>query len=231
MNSIKSKDWKGILIFHTLFVAMVFTLPAWAADGKSMVEKHKCGSCHKMTGPAAKTVAELMKRKAPDLFYAGSKFNKDWLVKFIQSPIQVRPAGTVYLNHIKVEGGKDVIKDPPKCSAKLNPEEANAVADYLMTLKDANMKTGVFKAGKISKARARRLMTKDEACNACHRFPKRGGGVSCPTFEGIGSRLNPDWIYSFVKDPKYWDPKIWMAKRDFDDATLQKIVNFLVSFK
>ena len=219
------------VICTVIFASLILQSSVWAADGKALVEQNECGSCHKMEGPAATTVAEVMKRKAPDLFYAGSKFNQDWLVKFIQSPAQIRPAGTVYTNNIKTEGDKDTIKDPPKCAAELSADDANAVADYLMTLKDGNMETGVFKAGKFSKARVRRIVTKSEACNACHRFPKKGGGVSCPTFEGIGSRLNPDWIYSFVKDPKYWDPKIWMAKREFDDKTLQMIVNYLVSFK
>ncbi|MDH5508769.1 MAG: cytochrome c [Nitrospinota bacterium] len=202
---------------------------AMAADGKALVESNKCGSCHKMVGPSAQTIAEVMKRKAPDLFYAGSKFNKDWLVKYIQSPTTLRAGGVVYLNSISLNGEADVVKDPPKCASKLSAGDAAAVADYLMTLKDASMKTGVFKPGKVKKARARVVMMKDEACNACHVFPGKGGGISCPTFEGIGERLNPDWMYSFIQDPKHWDPKVWMAKRDFDDATLQLMVNFLMT--
>lgn len=213
-------------------LSFVMLAPAsWAADGKALVDQNKCGDCHQMQGPAAKTIAEVMKRKAPDLFYAGSKFNKDWLVKFLQKPTKIRPAGTVYLHHIKTEGDQDKIVEPPLCASKLSAGDAAAVADYLMTLKDAGMKTGVAKLGKFSKARARMTVTKKEACNACHELPKRGGGVSCPTFEGIGARLNPDWLYNFIKDPQHWDPKIWMAKSDMDEATLQLIVNYLASFK
>ena len=200
----------------------------FAADGKALVDSNKCGSCHKMTGPAVKTIAEVLARKAPDLFYAGSKFNKDWLVKFLQAPTTLRPAGTVYVNLITLEGDQDVVKNPPKCASKLSAGDAAAVADYLMTLTDASMKTGVFKKQDIKKAKARVVMMKDEACNACHVFPGKGGGISCPTFEGIGERLNPDWMYSFIQNPQHWDPKVWMAKRDFDDATLQLMVNFLL---
>jgi len=220
---------KPVFIYCLLFVVFL-AVPVWAADGKSLVKSKKCGSCHKMKGPAVKTIAEVLKRKAPDLFYAGSKFRKEWLVGFLQNPTVIRPAGTVYLNHIKLEGDMDVVVTPPKCASKLSATDAAAVADYLMTLKDSSMKTGVFKKAKISKARAKILMYKKEACNACHSFPRRGGGISCPTFEGIGARLNPDWMYSFIKDPKYWDPKIWMAKRDFDDQSLQLMVNYLAKF-
>jgi len=215
-----------------LAAMVMFAAPAWAADGKALVASNKCGSCHKMQGPAVKTIAEVLKRKAPDLFYAGSKFNKDWLVGFLQSPTMIRPAGTVYVNDIKTDASQqDVIVKPAECASKLSAGDAAAVADYLMTLKDAGMKTGVFKPGKFSKARARMLLTKKQPCSSCHTLPKRGGGVSCPTFVGIGARLNPDWIYSFVKNPQHWDPKIWMATGDYDARTMNLIVNYLASFK
>ena len=221
---------KPVFIYCLLYL-IFFATPVLAADGKSLVKSNKCGSCHKMKGPAVTTIAEVLKRKAPDLFYAGSKFNKEWLVGFLQNPVQIRPAGTVYLNNIKLEGDKDVIVEPPKCASKLSAADAGAVTDYLMTLKDSGMKIGVFKKAKISKARAKVFMFKQESCNACHRVPRRGGGVSCPTFEGIGKRLNPDWLYSFIKDPQHWDPKIWMAKREFADKDLQLMVNYLSSLK
>ncbi len=220
---------KRLFILFGLMALLAFAPAGWAADGKALAEK--CASCHKMKGPAAKTIAEIFKRKAPDLFYAGSKFNKDWLVAYIQNPTLIRPAGTVYTNYLKLDGDQDVIGDLPKCAAKLSAGDAAAVADYLMTLKDSSMKTGVVKLGKFSKAKAKRLMWKKEACNACHAFPKKGGGPSCPTFVGIGSRLNPDWVYSFVKDPQRWDPKVWMAKSDLTETDLQLIANYLASLK
>ena len=223
---------KRLIAFFGLLSLVAGAPASFAADGKALVKSNKCGDCHKMEGPAVKTIAEVLKRKAPDLFYAGSKFNKDWLVGFLQKPTKIRPAGTVYVNHIKTEGDQDMPDNVPLCASKLSAGDAAAVADYLMTLKDASMETGVAKIGKFSKARARLTMTKDQACNACHELPKRGGGVSCPTFEGIGARLNPDWMYSFIKDPQHWDPKIWMAKDpNMNEQTLQLLVNYLATFK
>ncbi len=199
------------------------------ADGKGLVDSNKCGDCHKMSGPAASTIADVLKRKAPDLFYAGSKFNKEWLVGYLQNPTTIRPGGVVYRNNIKLAGDKDTVGHVDKCASKLSAGDAAAVADYLMTLKDATMPVGAYKKTKIKGAMARNVIFKNEACNACHVFEKKGGGLSCPTMEGVGARLNPDWMYSFIKDPQHWDPKAWMAKRDFDEATLQLLVNYLVT--
>jgi cytochrome c551/c552 len=224
-------EMRKLAVLGALLSLAAFAPTAMAADGKGLVDKNKCGSCHKMAGPAVKTIAEVLKRQAPDLFYAGSKFNKDWLVGYLQAPTTLRVAGTVYSNNIKTEGEQDKSGPAPKCGSKLAAADAAAVADYLMTLKDGEMKAGVFKVGEVSTARARNVMNKEEACNACHTFPEKGGGVSCPTFEGIGKRLNPDWMYSFIQHPQHWDPKVWMAKREFDDAKLQLMVNYLMTFK
>ncbi|MBI3582182.1 MAG: c-type cytochrome [Nitrospinae bacterium] len=220
---------KKTVVITALLALVLASSQAFAADGAALVKSNKCDSCHKMTGPAVKTLKEIEARKAPDLFYAGSKFNKDWLVKFLQNPSQIRPAGTVYTNFLK-KGEQDTVAEPPKCASKLDAGGAAAVADYLMTLKDASMKTGVAKLGEFSKAKAKMLIIKTEACNGCHRI-EGNGGVSCPTFEGIGARLNPDFVYNFVQHPQQFDPKIWMAKRELAENDLQLIVNYIASLK
>ena len=224
----KGTDMKRAFLIVALIALSLSSSRAFAADGAGLAKE--CGKCHKMAGPAVKTLKEIEARKAPDLFYAGSKFKKDWLVKFIQNPTKIRPAGTVYLNFL-VKGEQDTVNaNLPKCASKLSAGDAAAVADYLMTLKDAKMPTGVAKIGEFSKARAKMLVIKTEACNGCHQV-EGNGGVSCPTWEGIGSRLNPDWVYAFVKSPQDFDPKIWMAKRDLDDSSLQLITNYIDSLK
>jgi len=220
---------KKIFVIGALLALAVASRPAFAADGAALVKSNKCDGCHKMTGPAVKTIKELEARKAPDLFYAGSKFNKEWLVKFLQSPTAIRPAGTVYTNFLK-KGEQDTVADVPKCASKLDAAAAAAVTDYLMTLKDASMKTGVAKIGEFSKAKAKMLVIKTEACNGCHKI-EGNGGVSCPTFEGIGARLNPDFVYNFVQHPQQFDPKIWMAKRDLAENDMQLLVNYIASLK
>ncbi len=226
-------------ILFTFLVAIALTLSfhqVEAADGKAIVDGKKCAGCHQMAGPAVKTIAEINKRKAPDLFYAGSKFQEAWLVGFLQNPITLRPAGTVYTNHIKADDKEvDRISGVTPCASKLSADEAAAVATYLMSLKDANMKTGVAKIGKFSKPKAKKVFGKDEGCNACHKVILRGkkvkGGISCPTLNNAGDRLNPDWVYSFINDPQYWDPKVWMPKRELNDATLQLLTNFIMTQK
>ena len=207
---------------------------ASASDGKAIVEG-ECAACHDVTGPAPTTFSGVVARKAPDLFYAGSKFKRDWLVGWLQNPTVIRRAGTMFLNHIVTVDGKDRINpDTIKpCAAKLSPQAAQAVADHLMTLKDDTMNTDVVdptKKFRVSKARL--LITKRLPCVGCHqvRFGKRViGGISGPSLTEAGRRLNPDWIYARIDDPQYWDPRTWMPKIPMSHAKRELLTLLLAS--
>ena len=207
-----------------------------AADGRSIFAEG-CVSCHSVTGPAALTFAGVLNRKAPDLFYAGSKFNRPWLVEWLRNPTTIRPSGVMLLNHIVTENGSDIVRTETvkSCPTNLGPDGAVAVADYLMTLKDPAMKTGVIDpARKFRKSKARRLFTKQYPCVGCHttRFgQKTRGGVSGPDLREAGKRLNPDWVYARIQDPQYWDPKTWMPRFELSHKKRELLTLFVVSMK
>ena len=216
-------------------VAMVAVQsPAWALDGKALASR-QCASCHSLTGPAPRTIAGVLERKAPDLFYAGSKFQRSWLVAWIQRPAPIRAAGTMFLQHVVSQAGKDRIAQGSvkPCASRLTPAEADAVADYLMTLKDTAMKTGLIDPSRAAQdAKAYRLFTKQLPCIGCHtiEFRKRSmGGVSAPDLRGAGSRLNPDWIYARIENPQYWDPRTWMPRIEMSHEKREALALFIAS--
>ena len=104
---------------------------AQALDGKAIVTE-RCASCHDTTGPAPRTYQDVLDRKAPDLFYAGSKFNRAWLVDWLQNPTIIRRAGVMFLNHTAEEGGKDrIVEETVKpCPSDLSRAQAEAAADH-----------------------------------------------------------------------------------------------------
>lgn len=190
---------------------------ALGLEGETIV-KGKCVPCHNITGPPPNTFKGVLKRKGPDLFYAGSKFKRKWLLRWIQNPSIIRPAGVMFLNNIVTRKGKDRI-DKAKikpCPSKLSRAEAGAVTDYLMTLKDPAMPTGVVDPTKrLRKSKALMTFASKYPCIGCHTIvfkQKIRGGKSGPDLRGAGARLNPDWVYARIENPQYWDPKTWMPK-------------------
>jgi len=219
-----------------LVLAVCGASEATALDGRAIVAE-KCLGCHNVSGPAPTTFEGVLIRKAPGLFYAGSKFNRPWLVGWLQNPTVIRLSGMMFLNHVDTAGGKDTIRrDSIKpCPAELSPEEAEAAADYLMTLKDPAMKTGVVDpTKKFSKAKARRMFTKQLPCVGCHRIKlgkRELGGISAPDLAEAGRRLNPDWVYARIENPQYWDPKTWMPRIELSHKKRELLTLFVSSMK
>ena len=68
--------------------------PGWAdaAAGKAAFEAKGCTACHYTEGPAReKTIDDQLAKKGPELWYAGSKFQKDWLAGWLADPKPIRP--------------------------------------------------------------------------------------------------------------------------------------------
>lgn len=205
-----------------------------AAEGKALVEK-QCVSCHDIKGPAPSSLKDVKDRKAPDLFYAGSKFQREWLVDWLQHPTLIRPSGTMFLNTVATEDGQDVVPEGAAklCPTKLDAAQAGQVADFLMTLKDASMKTGMVDLGKeVREPVAAKAFRKDYPCIGCHKVTmgrKERGGISGPDLREAGKRLNPDWVYSRIENPQHWDPKTWMPRLEMSHDDREMLTLYLMT--
>jgi mono/diheme cytochrome c family protein len=197
---------------------LVTTAPSYAAGGDAIFKK-SCASCHYTNGPAKeKTIADQLAKKGPELWYAGSKFKKEWLVAWLQDPKPIRP--------LKYNSLTDANKgDHPKQSAG----DAAATADYLMSLTSAEVKAGVIKPE--ANVKARKIFNKDMPCSGCHEYPAKDGvhgGKSGPSLVGAGKRLNPDWVNAYLANIKVFKPVRDMP--DFSSALNPKDIESVAAY-
>lgn len=191
------------LIISTLAAVSLGAVFASAAGadvgaGKAAYEAQKCNACHYTDGPAReKSIADQMAKKGPELWYAGSKFQKDWLKGWLQEPKPIR-----YLAYNSLT--KKNTGDHPKLSGG----DAGNVADFLMSKISSEVKAGKIKPKKSLKGKL--IFNKKMPCTGCHQSAnKKGkvsGGLSGPTLVGASKRLNPDWIYAYLKNPTHFKP-------------------------
>jgi len=147
--------------------------PSYAAGGDAIFKK-SCASCHYTDGPAKeKTISDQLAKKALSCFIAGSKFKKDWLVAWLQSPKAIRPMK--YNSLAEVNKG-----DHPKQSAG----DAAATADFLMGLTSPEVKAGVIKPAESAQAKA--IFNKKMPCTGCHEYAVKG--------EVHGGRVGQVWL-------------------------------------
>ena len=195
---------------------------SYAADG-DVIFKKSCTGCHYTDGPAKeKTIADQLAKKGPELWYAGSKFQKAWLVAWLQNPKPIRPMKY-----------NSLTEKNPGDHPKLPADDAAAVADFLMSLTSSEVKAGMLKAK--ASVMGRKIFNKDMPCSGCHEFEIRGevhGGKSGPSLIGISRRLNPDWIYAYLANIKLFKPVRDMP--DFSSALnpkeLEDVAAYVAAF-
>ncbi|MFQ5625476.1 MAG: c-type cytochrome [Methyloligellaceae bacterium] len=194
------------------------------AAGKDIFAAKKCGECHYTQGPAReKTIADQLAKKGPELWYAGSKFQKAWLVKWLADPKPIRPLAF-----------NSLTKKNPGDHPKLSADEAAAVGDFLMGLTTDAVKAGVVKPKKNPKGKL--IFVKKMPCSGCHQFPtkkKYTGGLSGPSLIGAGDRLNPDWILAYLQKPRMFKPVKMMPVfvGILSDKDMKNVARYVASFK
>ena len=207
----------------TLIIAVNHSA-AGQAEGKGIFASKKCGDCHLMAGPNTdKTFADKLNRKGPDLWFAGSKFKKDWLEGWLKNP---KPIRQMEYNSIEKKNSGN--------HSKLSDKEAGDVTAYLMTLKSKDVAEGVVKEGPNIQGKI--AFEKKQGCYGCHPVTKAGkvvGGLSGPSFVDAGKRLQGDWIYAYLKNPKSLIPVKRMPTYAgiLNDADMKNVAQYVTTFK
>ncbi|MCB1381049.1 MAG: c-type cytochrome [Alphaproteobacteria bacterium] len=227
----------ALLLPLTLATGTLPTLSARAADSASASNvaatvASKCGACHQLTGPEDRSISTRDERKGPPLFYAGNKFRKDWLARWLVDPVRIRPAGDTPMKHARSTPEGDVI-DESKLTEhpRLSPGEAAQVTDYLMTLKpnDKLIAAESYTEANVSPRMGAMDFVKFKGCGGCHMDTAKDGGVSGPELYTAWQRLQPEFIASYIRDPVAWEARSIMPNKHLADGPINKLVNYLRS--
>ncbi len=223
-------EWMRIFYLWTiLFLSGVMigssggTAYADAGGGQKIYEAKGCASCHLTKGPNTdKTFEDKLKHKGPDLWFAGSKFKKEWLAKWLQDPKPIRPMAY-----------NSIDKKNPGGHPKLSGKEAGDVTDYLMTLTSKDVTAGVIKPKKDLMGKM--VFEKKQGCYGCHlskRTGKVAGGLTGPSLADAGQRLQGDWIYAYLKNPQALIPVKRMPTYAgiLNDAEMKSVAAYVASF-
>ena len=211
----------------TLIFAWGVLTPQAKADS-SLPDKYGCSSCHRFSNQAPSD-----SQKAPDLFYAGNKFQKSWLQSFLQNPVVIRKAGTStdpnFLKEVSIQSPKH---------PSLPEEDAKKMTDLLLALSLPDTVTGHIDDAPLTKggkARTKILFERNFGCIACHEginlAGQPRGGISGPSLANAGNRLTADWVYHWLKTPHKFLAKGRMPLYKLEDETAVKLTKYIMSLK
>lgn len=173
----------------------------------------RCGNCHDVDPKGINA--------PPSLYGAGDRYQRAWVTEYIQHP---------YRRRYEDKEVRPTIRMP---DYQLSPSDAEKLAAFLSgeTGEDSLLHPAVdwTKRDTAQIARGRELYQKYK-CNSCHKIRNEGGEIG-PALDGVGSRLKPDWMYTFVGDAKRIIPDTPMKEYDLWDNEREALTYYLLSLR
>jgi mono/diheme cytochrome c family protein len=187
---------------------------------KELIEQ-ACVQCHRLEGQAD----SRFNLRAPDLIWAGSKYQRPWLIRWLTG--QDAP---LYAKGYRWDLSEGPVKHPV-----VSEGDASAIADYFERHnKDSRVKVGAFDVSKVSKFEVTfgGMAYKAHACLGCHTVEENGkiiGGPQSAALQNAGQRYNMDWLYRFGQNPQDFIIHTGEFLADATDPQLRAVIGYLAA--
>lgn len=190
--------------------------------GRELVEDYGCYACHKIEG------WQHLEKPGPALTSVTSKVRTlDWIKNWIWAPHAFNP-----------ESRMPQFFDQPNNSAPefrtRNQAEVNAMAEYIVKTAKTYKPFQKFSAGSASNGKE---LIETIGCVGCHMVEgidekwNKVGQKAGPYLTSLGSKVDPDWLVSWIKQPSHYDPTTIMPSFRLSDKEANDIATYLLSFK
>jgi len=211
----------GVMML-TLVGALAAPTLLYANDesrAKELIQQ-ACVQCHRLEGKAE----SRFKLHAPDLIWAGSKYQRPWLIRWLtgkEAPLYAKG----YLWDMRPLPAKHPV---------VTEADANVLADYFAQHhKDPRVTVGAFDLSKVTKFDVQfgAAAYKAHACLGCHTIEENGkliGGPQSVALQHAGQRYNPDWVYRFGQNPQDFTVHNGEFLADATDAQLRAVIGYLM---
>ncbi len=190
-------------------------------SGRQLVENYGCYACHKIEG------WQHMKKPGPSLQKISGKVSQEFIKNWIWSPKSFNkhsrmPSFFMQLNN-----------STPEFKAK-NMVEVNAMADYIWKTSRDYTPNHNYTGGN---AEAGKELIGTIGCTGCHMVEglddmnKKVGAKAGTYLTGLGSKVDPGWLVSWLKKPSHYQDDTIMPSFRLTDKEANDIASYLLSLK
>jgi len=217
----------GLLMLLALILGgfVIFGTPTflWASEtqeAESLI-KTTCSTCHKFQGEGE----SRFNLKAPDLMWGGSKYQREWLIRWLTGKEPMLYAKSYRWDQ----------RQEPTVHMTVTSEQAKAIADYFeQNLKDVRVTVGAFDLTKVTKkdVEVGAFIYKEHACIGCHTIEENGqlvGGPQSANLADSGHRYNADWLFRFGLNPQDFTPHSGEFLADATEPQLRSVIGYLMT--
>ena len=200
--------------------------------GRKLLVTLNCVGCHRLQG------IERPAMLGPNLTNIGTKVSRAWIYKWLRDPrIITASDGSVLVN------GYENQDEPRMPKFRLSEKELRALSGYLSTL--ASEPTAPYKfEPRVLAAWEKRPDLVDQGetrfrqmfCTTCHSLAvtragetKLIGGDIGPELTKVGSKVNPDWLAAWLRNPQSYMPHAEMPRYQWSDQDLYVVTRYIAS--
>ncbi len=189
--------------------------------GKELVQSYGCYGCHKIEG------WEHLKKPGPSLLKINAKVSKEFIKNWIWSPHTFNPN-----SRMPAFFGQSNNSEPK--FMKKNIVEVNAMAEYLVA-KAKDYKP--FKKYTKGNAEKGKELIQTVGCIGCHQVEgidepySNVKNMRGPYLVGTGSKVDPDWLVSWLIKPSHYQVDTVMPSFRLSDKEANDIATYLLNSK
>ena len=200
--------------------------------GREVLARLNCGGCHQLQA------VEIPAMRGPDLTDIGAKVGRPWIYKWLKEPRTITDSD----GNVKVDGY--VSGDEPRMPKfKLTDDEVSALSAFLSTLRSHPVEPYKFDprvVGALQKRpdldQAAETRFREMFCTTCHSLSVTRGGETQliggnigPELTKVGSKVNPDWLVAWLRDPRAYLAHTSMPRYGWTDQDLYLVSHYVTS--
>jgi len=200
--------------------------------GRELLAGLNCVGCHRLQG------IERPAMLGPDLTNVGSKVSRQWIYKWLKDPRTILASdGSMVVNGYEDEG------EPRMPKFRLSESELVALSSYLSTLQKEKPQPYKFDPRVVAAWEKRPdLLEQGETrfrqmfCITCHSLAviRAGetrliGGDIGPELTKVASKVNPDWLVAWLRNPQAYLPHAEMPRYQWSDQDLFTVTRYIES--
>lgn len=198
--------------------------------GRQLIAKYNCIGCHKLQDIGQPAML------GPDLTNIGTKVSREWIYKWLSEPRTL----TDDKGEVTVDG---VATAPRMPKFSLTQEELRALSAYLSTQRlvplqayTLSPRAIAFIKSKGDPAEQGQVRFNQRFCVTCHSLAVTRGGETKliggdvgPELSKVGSKVKPEWLIAWLRDPERYLEHTKMPQYEWSDEDLYQVTQYISS--
>ena len=197
--------------------------------GRQLIVKFNCVGCHQLQN------IDRPAMLGPDLTNVGTKVSREWIYKWLKEPRSITDAdGNVTVDGVAIEPRMPYFQltdqELRSLSGFLSTQQAKPARPYKISTAVAAAVTRSGDAADQGQTRFNQMF-----CVTCHALAvDRGGetkligGNIGPELTKVGSKVKPEWLATWLRDPESYLQHTKMPQYEWSDKDLYEVTEYIL---